>query len=62
MQLTSFPEPSVTVHVTSVVPRLNTWLLRLVPVPVVAPESAYAIDATVQLSLAVAFHAVPECV
>ena len=35
-----FPDPSVTVHVTVVVPKLKTTLFKLVPVPDVAPVNS----------------------
>ena len=50
--------PSVAVHVTVVTPLLNILPFNVVPVPVVTPESEYATDTVVQLSVAVASRAV----
>ena len=55
-----FPIPSVTVQRTVVVPRLKSTFARVVkPDAVVAPESVASTVLTVQLSVAVAFQAVP---
>ena len=62
LQLFVFPKPSVAVQVTVVVPTLKPTPFSVVPVPVVAPVKAYVTEFSVQLSVAVAFHAVPECV
>ena len=40
VQTEMFPDPSVTVHVTVVVPKLNTTLFKLVPVPDVIPVNS----------------------
>ena len=50
------------VQVTVVRPGLNETVLSVVPVPVVAPDSEYEREETGQLSVAVAFQPVPECV
>jgi hypothetical protein len=58
-----FPDPSVTVQRTVVVPALNIKLFKVVkPVAVVAPVNVARIELTVQLSVAVASQAVPTCV
>ena len=54
-------EASRAVHETVVRPALNTTLFRFVPVPVVAPDRVYEIEASEQLSVAVAFQPVPLC-
>ena len=56
-----FPQASVAVQVTVVSPSLNTALLSVVPVPVVAPDIVYKSAGIPQLSVAVAFQLVPEC-
>ncbi len=55
-----FPAPSVAVHVTVVSPEPKATLLRLLPVPVVAPVSVYAMVEPEQLSVAPASQPVPE--
>jgi len=59
LQTSVFPELSVTVQVTVVVPKLNETPSNEVPVPVVAPVNTYVNEETVQLSVAVASHPVP---
>jgi hypothetical protein len=54
--------PSETNTETLVSPLLKTAPSSVVfIVPEVAPDKVYTIEATVQLSLAVTFHEVPEC-
>jgi hypothetical protein len=55
-----FPAASVATHETVVRPSLKTTLLRVFPVPDEAPERVKATLTPVQLSDAVASHAVPE--
>ena len=57
-----FDEPSVTVHVTVVVPKLKTTLFNVVPVPVVAPVNSYPTVIVVQLSVATTSQPVPVLV
>jgi len=55
-----FNEPSTAVHVTKVIPLLNTWPVSVVsPLPVVAPVSTAVFEATLQLSVAVALNSEP---
>ena len=61
-QVDTLFELSVTVHKTTVNPKLNSTPFKVEPFPVVAPDKVYSIAETPQLSEETASQLVLDCV